>query len=61
VEGIGFFELVIQNGFSIGIAAFLLLRMEKETKRLASAIEQLRMCQVCKLNVPGRSSGDKGD
>jgi hypothetical protein len=55
MDGGNFVELMVQSGFSIGIAAFLLLRMEKETKRLASAIEQLRMCQVCRVSDEKRN------
>ena len=41
------FELIIQSCFSIGVAAFLLIRVEREIKHLTGAIEQLRRCQVC--------------
>ena len=42
-------EILLQSGFSVGVAAFLLLRMERELKNLTAAIERLRLCQVCKL------------
>jgi len=46
-------ETFIQSSFSVAVAAFLLLRIEKELKHLARAINQLRLCQVCK-NKPAR-------
>jgi hypothetical protein len=39
---------LLQGSFSVVVAAFLLFRIEKELKHLAQAIEQLRLCQVCK-------------
>jgi len=42
-------EMLVQSSFSIGVSAFLLLRVERELKHLAAAIEQLRRCQVCKV------------
>ena len=42
------FEL-IQSGFAVAVAAFLLIRIEKEIKHLAQAIDQLRLCQVCRF------------
>jgi hypothetical protein len=44
-----FTESVIQNGFSIIVSAFLLLRMERELRALREAIERLRYCQVCRF------------
>ena len=45
-----FFQAVTSNGFSVAVAAFLLLRMEKELKALRMAIERLRHCQTCKFS-----------
>jgi 16S rRNA U1498 N3-methylase RsmE len=42
-------ESVIQTGFSIGVAAFLLIRMERELAALRKSIDRLARCQVCKL------------
>jgi hypothetical protein len=41
-------EGTLQSGFSVVVAVFLLLRIEKELKHLTRAIEQLRHCQTCK-------------
>ena len=49
---------LIQSGFSVAVAAFLLIRIEKELKHLAKAIDQLRLCQVCQRQSE-RSSGDE--
>jgi hypothetical protein len=43
-----FSKELLQGGFAIVVAAFLLIKIEKELKHLAQAIEQLRLCQVCK-------------
>ena len=39
--------MILNSGFSVGIAAFVLVRMECEIKKLTAAIEQLKRCQVC--------------
>jgi len=46
------FNSALQSSFSVVVAAFLLLRQEKELRRLSTAIEQLRRCQICKLAPP---------
>lgn len=40
-------ESFLQGSFAIAVAAFLLLRMENELKKLRAAIETLRHCQTC--------------
>lgn len=40
-------ESFLQGSFAIAVAAFLLLRMEKELRKLREAIETLRHCQTC--------------
>lgn len=40
----------MQGGFSVAVAAFLLLRMERELKALREAITLLRHCQTCRLS-----------
>lgn len=45
-----FFQAVASNGFPVAVAAFLLLRMEKELRALRMAIERLRHCQICKFS-----------
>jgi hypothetical protein len=51
-----FVQNTLQNGFSIVVAAFLLLRMEKELRALREAIDRLRHCQICRFD-PGSSGG----
>ena len=45
-----FVQSTLQNCFSIVVAAFLLLRMEGETRALREAIDRLRYCQVCRFS-----------
>lgn len=52
------FEAVAGNGFSVAVAAFLLLRMEKELRALRMAIERLRHCQICKFSEFDSESGE---
>lgn len=54
-----FAQTVLQSGFSVAVAAFLLLRMERELRGLRRAIELLRHCQTCKLS-PWRVEIDEG-
>jgi hypothetical protein len=49
-DGSFYFKDLIQSGFSVAVAAFLLIRLEKEIKKLADAINRLRHCKVCKFN-----------
>lgn len=42
-------QSTLQNGFSIVVAAFLLLRMESELRALREAIDRLRYCQICRF------------
>ena len=44
-----FVQSTLQNCFSIVVAAFLLLRMEREMRALREAIDRLRYCQVCRF------------
>ena len=47
-----FQELVtglVQSGFSVGVAAFLLIRLDNDIKDLTKAIEGLKRCQICKV------------
>lgn len=52
------FQAVAGNGFSVAVAAFLLLRMEKELRALRRAIERLRHCQICKFSEFDKESGE---
>lgn len=45
-----FFKDFFQYGFSVAVAAFLLLRMEKELRLLRTAIEHLQHCQSCRFS-----------
>ena len=47
-----FVGAALQGGFSVAVAAFLLLRMERELRALREAIVLLRHCQTCRLS-PG--------
>ena len=42
--------LFVQNTFSIAVAAFLLIRMEREMRVLREAIDRLRYCQICRFS-----------
>lgn len=52
------FEAVAGNGFSVAVAAFLLLRMEKELRALRMAIERLRHCQTCRFSEFDEKDGE---
>lgn len=56
-----FAQMVLQNGFSVAVAAFLLLRMERELRGLREAIERLRHCQTCRLSPWKIMLDDGGD
>ena len=43
------FTGLAQGGFPVLVAAFLLIRLERELRALTTAIHELKMCQVCKL------------
>ena len=44
---------LFSSGFAVGVAAFLLLRLEKELRALTKAIDNLRACSVCRFNDKG--------
>ena len=44
---------VLDKTFSVAVAAFLLLRMERELRLLRTAIEGLRHCATCTLSPFG--------
>jgi hypothetical protein len=44
-----FIQTTLQSGFSVVVAAFLLLRMEGELRALREAIDRLRYCQTCRF------------
>ena len=56
-----FVQAALQNGFSVAVAAFLLLRMERELRGLREAIDRLRHCQNCRFSPlfpQGREDGE---
>ena len=44
------FQGFLQGSFSVAVAAFLLIRMEKELRHLREAIDNLRHCQTCRFS-----------
>lgn len=44
-------ENLLQTGFSVAVAAFLLLRTERELRLLREAILLLRHCQTCTVSM----------
>ena len=56
-----FEQIVLQSGFSVAVAAFLLLRMERELRGLREAIERLRHCQTCRLSPWRVTLSDEGE
>ena len=53
-----FVQAVLQNGFSVAVAAFLLLRMERELRGLREAIDRLRHCQNCRFSPLSSDAGE---
>ena len=51
IYNINLMENFINNGFAIAVAAFLLLRVERQMRKLTDAILLLRHCQVCRLSI----------
>lgn len=50
-------ETFLQASFSVVVAGFLLVRMERELRLLRDAINNLRHCQICALS-PWRDALD---
>ena len=50
---------VVQNGFSVAVAAYLLVRMEKRLEELSRAIRDLHGALVAAH--PAESRGDRSD
>lgn len=48
-DGFELINAVGNNLFSVAVAAFLLLRMEKRLSQLTDAINGLKHCQTCTL------------
>lgn len=49
---------VATNGFPVVVAAYLLVRMEKELSALRESIDTLRHCKVCSLRTEGKCVRD---
>ena len=49
---------MFQNGFLVAVAAFLLLRMERELRGLREAIDRLRHCQNCRFSPLSPDAGE---
>lgn len=45
-----FLQTFLQNTFSVGVAAFLLLRVERELRLLRNAIMTLQHCPTCAVS-----------
>ena len=58
-------ENFFQGSFSVIVAGFLLVRMEKELKLLREAILNLRHCHTCTMSpwrdVPEKPNKEKND
>ena len=62
MEGVEtFFQTFMQNGFSVAVAAFLLMRMEKELRLLREAIITLRHCASCRFSPGGNEDKDDAE
>ena len=48
------------NGFPVVVAAYLLIRMEKELRALRDAIDALKHCSTCRLSPLSGAAGDSG-
>ena len=56
-------NLIVNNGFPVAVAAYLLIRLEKQINSLASSINKLNTIISAKLGVviandPGDDSGN---
>ena len=56
-----FVQAALQNSFSVAVAAFLLLRMERELRGLREAIDRLRHCQNCRFSPLFLQSPEGGE
>ena len=54
-------ESIVTNGFSVAVAAFLLLRTERELRGLKEAIDRLRHCQTCRFSPLGELEWERQD
>lgn len=53
---IEFLNSLGNNLFSVAVAAFLLLRMEKRLSQLTDAINGLKHCQTCTLAADNKTA-----
>jgi hypothetical protein len=49
---------VVQNSFAIAVAAYLLMRLERELRQLTSVIARLCHCQTCKVSPLNTGESD---
>lgn len=54
-------ETLIESGFAISVAAFLLFRMERQLGELTKAITLLRHCANCRMSPWTISLGEDDD
>ena len=49
------------NGFPVVVAAYLLIRMEKELRALRDAIDALKHCSTCRLSPLSGAAENSGE
>ena len=54
-------NLIVNNGFAIAVAAYLLIRLEKQINNLSSSINKLNTIISTKLGVVIDADGSNGD
>ncbi len=56
-----FVASAMQGGSSLALAAFLLIRMERQLSELTKAIALLRHCRTCRLSPDAHADVRGGD
>ncbi|BCZ48877.1 hypothetical protein psyc5s11_49440 [Clostridium gelidum] len=54
-------NLIVNNGFAIAVAAYLLIRLEKQINNLSSSINKLNTIISTKLGVVINAAGSDDD
>ena len=54
-------NLIVNNGFAIAVAAYLLIRLEKQINNLSSSINKLNTIISTKLGVVINNDGSSDD
>ena len=57
----GLINLIVKNGFAIAVAAYLLIRLEKQINNLSSSINKLNTIISTKLGVVIDNDGSSDD